>query len=411
MKVIDRPLYMKKLLEFRDTSFIKIVTGIRRCGKSTLLALFVEHLRQTGIGQEHIIQMNFESIKYREVSDYLSLYDYVSKRIPPQGKTYLIFDEIQMVQSWQKAVDSFLVDYDVDIYITGSNAWLLSSEFSTLLSGRYVEIRMLPLSFAEFLDFYSFDAAVSMDEKFQTFLKFGGMPAIRELGFQEQRINDVLEGIYSTVILKDVMQRNKIADQALLQRLVVFLADSIGSVTSPNSIGRYLAGQGDIDEGKRRVNPASKTVENYIGMLEKSFIFYGAGRYDIRGKQLLKTLGKYYIVDTGIRNMLLGYRDVDRGHVLENVVFLELLRRDYRVTVGKIGDKEVDFVAERPDEKKYIQVTETMLGEETRERELAPLRSIPDHYEKIVLSMDRSYVKSYEGIQAVHITDFLLDGD
>jgi uncharacterized protein len=407
--VFDRPAYMNILLEFRDKKVIKIVTGIRRCGKSTLFLLFTEHLRKSGVPDNRIIQMNFESIRYREIADYIALYKSISEKIVPGGKTYIILDEVQMVKDWARAVDSFLVDFDVDIYITGSNAYLMSSAFSTMLSGRYVEIRMLPLSFKEFLVFNSFEPSVPTDEKFQKYLQFGGMPAVSEYNFNRQRINDMLEGIYATVILKDVFERNKIADQALLQKIVAFLADSIGSVVSPNSIGNFLAGQGGIDKEKGKKNPASKTVEAYIGYLQDAYVFYGIKRYDIKGKQHLKTLGKYYIVDTGIRNMLLGYRDADRGHILENVVYLELLRRDYRVCIGKVGEREVDFIAEKPEHKLYIQVTETMLGEETRQRELAPLRDIPDNYEKIVLSLDRSFINSYDGIKAMNIVDFLLE--
>ncbi len=407
--MVNRPIYMKRLLEFQDKKVIKIVTGIRRCGKSTLFLLFAEHLRKTGVPDDHIIQMNFESIRNQDITGYLELYHAVAKKIARLGKTYIILDEIQMVKDWPKAVDSFLVDFDVDIYITGSNAYLMSSAFSTMLSGRYVEIKMLPLSFQEFLGFNTFESNVSMDEKFQKYLQYGGMPAVAEYNFNQQRINDVLEGIYSTVILKDVLERNKITDQALLQKLVAFLAGNIGSMTSPNSIGNYLAGQGDIDEGKGRKNPANRTVDAYIGYLEDAFIFYGAKRYDIKGKQHLKTLEKYYIVDTGLRNMLLGYRDTDRGHILENVIYFELLRRDYRVSIGKIGQKEVDFIAEKPEHKMYVQVTESMSGEETRERELASLREIPDNYEKMVLSMDHSFINSYDGIISKNIVDFLME--
>jgi predicted AAA+ superfamily ATPase len=328
--------------------------------------------------------------------------------MPAQGKTYLVFDEIQMVRDWQRAIDSFCVDFDVDIYVTGSNAYLLSSEFATLLSGRCVEIRMLPLSFREFLDFHTFEPLVGLEEKFQTYLKFGGMPAVRELGFNEQRVNDMLEGVYSTVILKDVMERNKLTDQALLRKIVMFLADNLGNVTSPNNISKVLAQEGAAGLGERRKAPAGRTVGSYIEMLQNAFVFYGAGRYDVKGNQLLKTMTKHYIVDIGIRNMLLGYRDTDRGRILENVVYLELLRRGYRVSIGKVGEKEVDFVAERPNDKKYLQVAETLAGEETRRRELEPLRAIGDNYEKMILSMDRSFIRSYDGIEVVNVIDYLL---
>ena len=300
--------------------------------------------------------------------DYEDFYHYVSDRIVAGQRNYLIFDELQMVEHWEKAVESFRLDFDVDIYITGSNAYLLSAEFSTLLSGRYVEIRLMPLSFKEFLDFYPF--------------------------------------------ARDVLERNKAADQALLRKVVMSLADNIGCMTSPNSIGNVLSAEGDIDrgksKGKSKNSVVTKTVDKYITMLKNAFIFYSVGRYDIKGKQYLKTLGKNHIIDLGFRNMLLGYRDADRGHILENIVYLELIRRNYKVSIGKVGETEVDFVAEKPDEKLYIQVTETMEGETTRARELRPLQLISDNYEKIVLSMDKSYIKSYDGIKSLNIIDFLL---
>lgn len=406
---IERPRYLQKLIEFKDKDIIKIITGIRRCGKSTLLDLFEDYLLGSGIRTENILYMNMESLQHRDILEYLTFYDYVSKRIVKGEKNYLIFDELQVVTHWEKAIESFRLDFDVDIYITGSNAYLLSTEFSTLLSGRYVEIRLLPLSFAEFLTFYTFEPNISMEDKFQKYLQFGGMPILKQFNFNTARVNEVLEGIYSTVILRDVLERNKATDQVLLSKLVMFLADNIGSVTSPNKIGNVLTNEGEIDREKGKNNIASKTVEKYIGMLKSAFIFYSVSRYDIKGKQLLKTLGKNYIIDLGLRNMLLGNRDVDRDYILENVVFLELLRRDYRVSIGKIRETEVDFIAEKPDEKLYIQVTETMLGEATRQRELRPLRLINDNYEKVVLSMDKSFIKSYEGIKAMNIIDFLLE--
>lgn len=405
---IQRPDYLNKLIEFRDKDIIKIVTGIRRCGKSTLLDLYEEYLIENGVSEANIIHMNMESLKYHDLLTYIPFYEYVSNNIVKNQKNYLIFDELQAVDHWEKAIESLRLDYDVDIYITGSNAYLLSTEFSTLLSGRYVEIRLLPLSFKEFLTFYDFDYSITIDEKFQKYLQFGGMPILREFGFNTARINQVLEGIYSTVILRDILERNKAADSVLLNKLVLYLADNIGSITSPNNIGNVLAYEGDIDKQKRKNNVAGKTVDKYINMLKDAFVFYPVGRYDIKGKQFLKTLGKNYIIDLGFRNMLLGYRDVDRGHILENIVFLELIRRDYRVSIGKIGETEVDFVAEKPDEKLYIQVTETIAGETTKERELRPLNQIPDNYEKIILSMDKSFIKSYEGIKSINIIDFLL---
>lgn len=405
--LINRPHYLNQLLQNKDVDLVKIVTGIRRCGKSSLLDLFHQELLAQGIPASHIIHMNLESLRYRDLTDHLSFYDHVSKQIAADGRTYLIFDELQTVTHWEKAVESFRLDFDVDIYLTGSNAYLLSTEFSTLLSGRYVEIRMLPLSFKEFLDFYDFAPYATTDEKFQKYLQFGGMPILREYHFNEARSNQALEGIYSTVILRDILQRNNGADQATLQKIMLFLCSNIGSITSPNSIGNVLSHEGDIQTGKQK-NIAGKTVDKYISMLRSAFVFFSVGRYDVKGKQLLKTLGKNYIIDLGFRNMLLGYRDADRGHILENIVFLELLRRDYRVSIGKVGETEVDFVAEKPNDKVYLQVTESMQSPETRERELRPLRMIQDNYEKIVLSMDRSFIASYEGIKSLNLIDWLL---
>lgn len=405
--LINRPQYLNQLIENRDVDLVKIVTGIRRCGKSSLLDLFHQYLLEQGVPESHIIHMNMESLRYRDLTDYLSFYDHISQQIASDGKTYLIFDELQAVTHWEKAIESFRLDFDVDIYITGSNAYLLSTEFSTLLSGRYVEIRMLPLSFKEFLDFYPFAPDVTMEEKFQKYLQFGGMPILREYKFNEARSNQALEGIYATVVLRDILQRNKGTDQAMLQKIMLFLCSNIGSVTSPNKIGNVLSQEGDIQTGKKKTI-AGKLVEKYISLLRSAFIVFSVGRYDVKGKQLLKTLGKNYIIDMGFRNMLLGYRDADRGHILENIVFLELLRRDYRVYIGKVGETEVDFVAEKPNDKVYLQVTESMQSPETRERELRPLRMIPDNYEKIVLSMDRNFITSYDGIKSLNLMDWLL---
>ena len=407
---IDRPEYMKRLIEYKDIDVVKIVTGIRRCGKSTLLDLFEDYLLESGVAREHIIHMNMESLRYREYTDYITFYEYVSGLIVVGKKNYLIFDELQAVSHWEKAIESFRLDFDVDIYITGSNAYMLSSEFSTLLSGRYVEIKMLPLSFKEFLTFYDFAPDIPMDEKFQKFLQFGGMPILYRFGFNEARSMEALEGIYNTVILRDVLNRNKTADQGVLQKLMLFLCGNIGSITSPNNIGNVLTDEGEIQSLKKRAGKgiAGKTVNKYINMLRQAFIVYSVSRYDVKGKQLLKTLEKNYIVDLGFRNMLLGYRDADRGHILENVVYLELLRRDYKVYIGKIGETEVDFIAEKPSEKLYIQVTESILSESIRERELRPLNAILDNYEKIVLSMDKSYINSYNGIKVLNIVEFLL---
>ena len=406
--LINRPEYLNQLIQNKDVDLIKIVTGIRRCGKSSLLDLYHQYLNSINVPSVNIIHMNLESLRYRDLKDYLSFYDYVSNLIPNSGKTYLIFDELQVIENWEKAIESFRLDFDVDIYITGSNAYLLSTELSTLLSGRYVEIRMLPLSFKEFLSFYEFDKTIGIDDKFQRYLQFGGMPILKEYNFNEPRIFQAIEGIYSTIVLRDILQRNNQADQKTLHKIMLFLCSNIGSITSPNKIGNVLSNEGDINAVKNK-NIAGKTVKKYISMLSDAFIFYPVGRYDIKGKQLLKTLEKYYIIDMGFRNLLLGYRNIDRGHILENIIFLELLRRDYRVYIGKVNDTEIDFIAEKPNDKLYIQVTESMQTLETRERELHPLRMINDNYEKIVLSMDKNFINSYDGIKVINVISWLLD--
>lgn len=406
-ELVDRPEYLNQLILNKDIDLVKIVSGIRRSGKSSILDLFHQHLLDTGTPEANIIHMNLESLRYRDLTDYLTFYDYVSERISHNGRTYLIFDELQTVEHWEKAIESFRIDFDVDIYITGSNAYLLSSEFSTLLAGRYIEIRVLPLSFREFLTFYEFNPEISIEEKFQKYLQFGGMPVLKEFQFNVSGINQALEGIYSTIVLRDVLQRNPQTNQNTLHKVMLFLSSNIGSITSPNKIGNVLSAEGDIKKTKEK-NIAGKTVERYISMLQNAFIIYSINRYDIKGKQLLKTLGKNYLVDMGFRNLLLGYRDADRGHIIENIVFLELLRRHYRVYIGKVGENEIDFIAEKPEEKIYIQVTESMQSPETRQRELRPLQMIPDNYEKIILSMDRSFITSYDGIKSINLIDWLL---
>ena len=406
-ELVDRPEYLNQLILNKDIDLVKIVSGIRRAGKSSILDLFHQHLLDTGIPEANIIHMNLESLRYRDLTDYLTFYDYVSERISHNGRTYLIFDELQTVEHWEKAIESFRIDFDVDIYITGSNAYLLSSEFSTLLAGRYIEIRVLPLSFKEFLTFYEFNPEISIEEKFQKYLQFGGMPVLKEFQFNVSGINQALEGIYSTIVLRDVLQRNPQINQNTLHKVVLFLSSNIGSITSPNKIGNVLSAEDDIKKTKEK-NIAGKTVERYISMLQNAFIIYSINRYDIKGKQLLKTLGKNYLVDMGFRNLLLGYRDADCGHIIENIVFIELLRRHYRVYIGKVGENEIDFIAEKPEEKIYIQVTESMQSPETRQRKLRPLQMIPDNYEKIILSMDRSFITSYDGIKSINLIDWLL---
>ena len=395
-----RDLYLNKLIQFKDKQFIKVITGIRRCGKSTLLKLFKEYLLENDVNEKQIIYINFESMQFDDIKDYKLLYKYINEHIVENSRTYLFLDEVQEVVHWEKAVNSFLVDFDVDIYITGSNAWLLSSELSTLLSGRYVEIKMLPLSFKEYMDFIE-EPSNNREKNFQSYLRYGGLPPIIELNNNFNMIQPFLSGIYNTVLMKDIVQRNTVRDPALLDNLVRFLADNVGNSISTKKISDYLTSAGR--------KTTSATIDNYLQMLEKAFIFYRANRYDIKGKLYLKTQEKYYIVDTGIRNNLLGLRNMDYGHILENVVYLELLRRGFDVYIGKIGSMEVDFIAVKANKKIYYQVSASILDEKTKERELRSLMSIPDQYDKILLTMDKPYVEDFDGIKWVNIIDFLLE--
>lgn len=428
-----RDFYLDKLIDFQDTEPVKVITGIRRCGKSSLMKLMIRHLRESGISDEQIIAMNFESMEYRSM-DVKSFYNYVCEKKPADKKVYLFFDEVQRIAEWQDAINSFRVDFPCDIYITGSNAYLLSSEFATYLSGRYVEIKMLPLSFKEFIDFHGYTLTerksptgkttkkisdsegniYDTEELFEAYLKFGGMPGIADVGLDTDKAMTLLDGVYSTVVMRDILEREKrrgqrqITDADLLRKIIMFLADNIGSNTSVTSIGNTLVNEGLLDSS-RKTKPAVQTVQAYVGALLESYIFYEARRYDIKGKEYLRTLGKFYIVDIGLRNYLLGLRDVDTGHILENIVYFELLRRGYDTAIGKIGNVEVDFIATKSNEKIYYQVTQTMATEQTKERELRPLMQIRDNYEKVILTMDKGLYNSVDGIKIVNIIDWLLD--
>lgn len=398
----NRDLYLNQLIQFKDKKLIKVITGLRRSGKSTLLSLFENHLITSGVDRNHIIRMNFESFEFDEITNYKELHAYINKRIlDPNKRHYILLDEVQQVSSWERVINSFLVDANVDIFITGSNAYLLSSELSTLLSGRYVEIKMQPLSFKEYIEFLDSDKEMNLPEKFNQYLEYGGLPTIVELLDNPDTIGPFLEGIYNTVLMKDVIERNGVRDAALLESILKFIAANIGSIVSTKKISDYLTSSGR--------KTTSDTIDNYLKMLENAFIIYKANRYDLKGKMFLKTLEKYYIVDIGIRNKLIGLRNTDYGHVLENIVYLELLRRGYEVSIGKIGSLEVDFVASKPNEKIYYQVSATIMDEKTRERELRPLESISDNYPKYILTMDQTVFNDYSGIRVKNIIDFLLE--
>lgn len=405
--MVIRREYLSRLLAWKDEQVIKVVAGIRRCGKSTLLKQFQDHLLEEGVSQEQIISINFEDLDYEDLLDYKALYAYIKHRLCPDKMTYIFLDEIQKVDSFQKAVDSLFIKENTDIYITGSNAYLLSGDLATLLTGRYVEISMLPLSFAEYLEC----SGETGEQALASYMKFGGFPYLSQMENTVEKVDTYLEGIYNTVVVKDIEDRQlrkhpdpnkrKITDITLLKTIARYLASVIGSPVSVKSVSDYLVSSG------RKVSP--NTVDNYMEALQESFIFYPVERFDINGKQLLKVNRKWYIVDLGLRNHILPKKRYDLGFSLENIVFFELLRRGYQVNVGKNGDTEVDFVAQKQGVLHYYQVTADMTNEDTFDREIRPLQSIKDNYEKIILTMDHMTPGDYEGIKVVHLLDWLLE--
>lgn len=405
--MVERKEYLEALLSWKNEQVIKVVTGIRRCGKSTLLAQFQQRLLQDGISNEQIVSVNFEELEYEELQDYHRLYAYLKERLVPGKTTYIFLDEVQKVPAFEKVVDSLYVKPDVDIYITGSNAWMLSGDLATLLTGRYVEIRMLPLSFKEFLSL----TGLNEEEGLAEYLRHGGLPYVAQMNRTNEKVEAYLEGIYNTVIVKDIEDRQsrresdpakrKITDIALLKTIAKYLASVVGSPVSIRSVTDYLISSG------RKVSP--NTVDDYVEALTESFIFYPVDRFDIVGKQLLKIGKKLYIVDPGLRNHILPRKAYDLGFTLENVVYLELLRRGYRVSIGKLGNTEVDFVAEKQGELTYIQVTADMTAQETFDREMRPLTLIRDNYEKLILTADHLTVGNYNGIRVKNITKWLLE--
>lgn len=432
-KLKTRNIYLNQLIAFQDKEPVKVITGIRRCGKSSLLKLMQEHLLNSGVKQDQIIAINFESLEFQEMN-YKELYEYVKKKIPNTKRAYLFFDELQRIERWENVINSFRVDFDCDIYITGSNSYLLSSEYSTYLSGRYVEIKMYPLSFKEFIDFHGYklkeyktpigekkkrainekDEIVEVRDLFDAYMRYGGMPGIADVGLEQDQAMTLLDGVYSTVVVRDILEREKrrglrqITDAELLRKIILFLADNIGNNTSLNSVSNTLVSENMIQNRERHGKPATKTIASYVGALKESYMFYDVKRFDIKGKEYLRTLGKYYIVDIGLRNYLLGFRDRDRGHALENIVYFELLRRGFDVSIGKIGNLEVDFIAANANEKMYIQVTESMKNESVRKRELKPLQKIHNNYKKMVIALDKAIDDEYDGIQSVDVIEWLL---
>ena len=402
--MVVREKYMQQIRDFIDKPVIKVITGIRRCGKSALLELTRAELLQRGVAESNIFSINFESLRHEHLKNYRLLYNTISDAVGAcAGRIYILLDEIQEVSEWERAVNSFRVDFDCDIYITGSNAKLLSGELATLLAGRYIEIQVQPLSFAEYLDFASANPAESglpVKRHFANYLRFGGLPGIHQMKWDETNIMQYLTDVYRSILLKDVIQRNQIRDTALLESIILYLMDNIGNTFSAKTISDFLKNQG------RRLSV--ETVYTYIKALENAFFIHKVTRFDIKGKRTLETQEKYYLSDLGLRHAVIGYRDNDIGGVLENVVFLELLRRGYQVNIGKQGVAEVDFVANQRDKRLYVQVC-YILTEENTNREFNPLLDIADHNEKIVLSTDSLLPISKNGIRQKNIVEYLLE--
>ena len=395
--MIMRREYLDTLIHFREKNLIKVVTGIRRCGKSTLFEIYQNYLKEEGVAEEQIIFINLEDGDYHAVRSYQELYDLVNQSLQPEKMNYVFLDEVQQVEQFQKAVDSLYIKKNVDLYITGSNAYLLSGELATLLAGRYVEIKMLPLSFSEYLS--CFDSNVDISRKYMDYLTNSSFPGTLEL-MRKQDIRMYLEGIYTSIVLKDIVSRKRIADVSMLESVIRYMFDNIGNLCSSTKIANTMTSAG------RKISV--RTVESYLEALTDSFILYRAERYDVKGKQYLSVGAKYYLADIGLRYYLLGSRQVDFGHILENIVYLELLRRGYEVHVGKMGTAEVDFVAFNEEGVEYYQVSLSVLDENTLKRELAPLDAISDHNPKYLLTMDMLPVTSHNGIRQMNVLDWLI---
>lgn len=407
--MIERKEYLQKLIQWKDEQVIKVVTGMRRCGKSTLLMQYQDYLKSIGVEDDQIIAINFEDLEYEELCEYKVLYDYLKERLLSDKTTYIFLDEIQKVPQFEKVVDSLYIKSDTDIYITGSNAYMLSGELATLLSGRYVEISMLPFSFQEYCQLNR----KPQEDAFADYMKFGGLPLVASMKDAPDKIDTYLEGIYNTVIIKDIEDRQnhqsessgrrKVTDIVLLKTIAKYLASVLGSPVSIRGITNYLISSG------RKISP--NTVNDYLETLTESFLFYPAERFDIAGKQILTGNKKYYMADLGIRNHILPRKKYDLGFSIENVVFFELLRRGYKVAVGKYQNTEVDFVVEKQGAFTYIQVTAEMTTKDTFDREMKPLYAIRDNYEKIVLTLDKLTLGNYDGIRVIHVLDWLLNAE
>ena len=399
--MIERPSYLQQLLPYVDAPLVKILTGVRRCGKSSILELLAEELGRRGIAEERIILFRFDSMQHDSMKDYKALYQAIAAKLTTQGRLYVFLDEVQEVAEWERAVNSLMVDFDVDVYVTGSNSRMLSSEISTYLTVRYVSIHVLPLSFAEYLRFKREYASVgNPSDELMPYLQSGGFPAVHLRAYGREEIYTIVRDIYNSAIFRDIVQRNKIRRVELLERIVKFASDNVGKTFSAKAVSDYLKSQ------QRKVDV--ETVYNYLALLEKAYILYRCPRFDLQGKEILKTQEKFYLVDPALKYAVLGYQPTSVAAMLENLVYLELRRRGYDVYIGKMADREIDFVAARQNDRIYVQVSREITTETTAQREYAGLLSIRDNYPKYVLRMDAFAEGNYEGVKTMHIADFLL---
>lgn len=398
--MIIREKYLNQLIEAKDLNLIKVITGVRRSGKSTLLLQFKDYLTNNGIDKDNIIYMSFESAEWYDIKNYRDLYNYIKSKYNGK-KLYLLLDEVQNIEEWEKAVNSFLVDIDADIYVTGSNANLLSSELTTLLAGRVYTVQIYPLSFVEYIQIYPFKNNEDKYKMFDKYLKFGGMPMLASLNDNERLMVNYLSDIKDVVLKKDIIARNKIKDIVFLDNLLQYMSTVIGTLINPSSIADFMKKNGSSID--------NETVDKYLKMIENAYFIYRIPRYELKGKKLLKTQGKYYFVDNGLKNILSGFSSYDSGSSYENIVCMELLRRGYEVYVGKYNDLEIDFIAISPEEKIYYQVARSILSEEVENREKRSLLAIDDNYKKVILTMDNVYNKVIDGIEVENIVDFLLE--
>ena len=400
IEMLKREQYLNQLIESKDLNLIKVITGVRRSGKSTLLLQYKEYLISQGISEKNIIYMNFESADWYSIKNYEDLYNYIKNNIN-KNKNYILLDEVQNIEKWEKAVNSLLVDIDCDIYITGSNAYLLSSELTTLLAGRVLTIKIYPFSFKEFLAEYPFKNDEDKYEKFDKYLKYGGMPMLVNMNDNELLMTNYLNDIKEVVLKKDIINRNNIKDVVFLDNLIKYMSSCIGNLTTPNAISDFMKKNGS--------NITNETVDSYLKMIENAYFIYRVPRYELKGKQLLKTQGKYYFVDNGLKNIISGFSSYDTGSSFENLIYIELLRRGYEVYVGKYNNIEIDFIAIKPNERVYYQVTRSMLDENVEKREKNSLLAVKDNYRKVILTMDNVKNKQIDGIEVINIIDFLMN--